>query len=126
MLRELPVELQVGDLITFASSSLDRTQLERSTVVSVTNGTIVSLSDPLNYTHFGEILSFPNPRGGPSTIDERTEVGVLSRNVRLSGGDSAASGSGAYIFVEANASAAISNIFCQYCGQASSFSAEKA
>lgn len=108
---------QVNDEIAITSTSLDPSQLETAIIASIVNGTLLSLSAPLNHSHWGQILSF-NGSSGPQLVDERAEVGVLSRNVLITGGnDQAPLGHGPYIYISVPASADISNVCCRYCGQ---------
>jgi cell migration-inducing and hyaluronan-binding protein len=69
-----------GDEIVLASTDFDPHQAERRTVTAV-RGNALTLDRPLEYMHFGEITH---------GVDERGEVGLLSRNIRIEASDDAA------------------------------------
>jgi hypothetical protein len=62
-----------GDEIVLASTDFSPRQAERRTVAAV-NGNTLTLDRPLEYMHFGEITF---------GVDERGEVGLLTRNIRI-------------------------------------------
>ena len=62
-----------GDEIVLASTDYDPHQAERRTV-AVVEGNAIRLDRPLKYMHFGEVTY---------GVDERGEVGMLSRNIRI-------------------------------------------
>ncbi len=64
---------QVGDEIVLASTDYDPHQAERRTIATV-NGNAITLDQPLEYMHFGQITF---------DVDERGEVGLLTRNVKV-------------------------------------------
>src|SRR5258706_9444829 len=64
---------RVGDEIVLASSDFDPRQAERRTISAVSGNTI-TLDKKLDYMHFGKITF---------DVDERGEVGMLSRNIKL-------------------------------------------
>jgi cell migration-inducing and hyaluronan-binding protein len=64
---------RVGDEIVLASTDFDPRQAERRTISAISGNTI-TLDRKLDYMHFGEITF---------GVDERGEVGLLTRNVRL-------------------------------------------
>lgn len=68
-----------GDRIVVASTSYDPRQAEEVTVSAV-SGTIVTLNQPLKYTHWGQLQSFAG-----QAVDERAEVGLLSHNIVIQG-----------------------------------------
>src|SRR5690606_1290897 len=61
-----------GDEIVLASTDYDPRQAEKRTITAISGNTL-TLDKPLTYMHFGEI-SFG--------VDERGEVGLLSRNIK--------------------------------------------
>lgn len=75
-----------GDLLGLASTDYDPAQSEQVTVRSVAGNT-VTLSSPLKYTHWGDTESI-----GGQMVAEQAEVGLLSRNVLIEGGDDSATG----------------------------------
>jgi hypothetical protein len=64
---------RVGDEIVLASTDFDPRQAERRTVSAI-NGNAITLDRNLEYMHFGEITF---------GVDERGEVGLLTRNIRI-------------------------------------------
>jgi hypothetical protein len=64
---------QRGDEIVLASTDFDPRQAERRTI-SANRGNTITLDRQLEYMHFGEITF---------DVDERGEVGLLTRNIRL-------------------------------------------
>ncbi len=70
-----------GDRIVISSTDFDYEQAEERTVVAV-EGTTLTLDTPLEVEHWGELQSYAG-----QTIDERAEVGLLSRNIVIRGDD---------------------------------------
>jgi cell migration-inducing and hyaluronan-binding protein len=68
-----------GDVIAVASTDFDSKQTERRIITAV-NGNAVTLDQPLKYMHFGKITD---------GVDERGEVGMLSRNILIHASDDA-------------------------------------
>jgi cell migration-inducing and hyaluronan-binding protein len=68
-----------GDRIVVASTDFDPKQAEERTVTAV-RGNRVTLDRPLEYMHYGEITY---------GVDERGEVGLLTRNIRIQASDDA-------------------------------------
>lgn len=64
---------RAGDEIVLASTDFDPHQAERRQVAAISGNTI-TLDKNLDYMHFGEITF---------GVDERGEVGLLTRNIRL-------------------------------------------
>ena len=62
---------RAGDMIALASTDFDPHQAERRTVASI-RGNTITLDKKLDYMHFGKITF---------GVDERGEVGMLSRNI---------------------------------------------
>ena len=62
-----------GDQIVLASTDFDPHQAEERTVAAI-RGNALTLDRPLKYMHFGEITY---------GVDERGEVGLLTRNIRI-------------------------------------------
>jgi cell migration-inducing and hyaluronan-binding protein len=65
--------LAVGDEIVLASTDFDPRQAERRTIAAI-RGNVITLDKKLDFMHFGKITF---------DVDERGEVGMLTRNVRL-------------------------------------------
>ena len=70
-----------GDEIVLASTDFNPRQAERRTVTAI-RGNTITLDKPLQYMHFGEITY---------GVDERGEVGLLTRNIRVQASDDAES-----------------------------------
>ena len=64
---------KVGDEIVLASTDYDARQAERRTIAAISGNTI-TLDKQLDYMHFGEITF---------EVDERGEVGLLTRNIKI-------------------------------------------
>src|SRR5580693_310482 len=64
---------RVGDQIVLASTDFDPHQAERRTVSAI-RGNTITLDKKLDYMHFGKITF---------DVDERGEVGMLSRNILI-------------------------------------------
>jgi hypothetical protein len=76
---------KVGDRIVLASTDYDLNQAEEFTITEVRNsGQNVTINPATEYMHYGVIESYSN---GAKTweLDMRGEVGLLSRNVKVSG-----------------------------------------
>jgi cell migration-inducing and hyaluronan-binding protein len=71
---------QVGDEIVLASTDFEPRQAERRSI-AVINGNSITLDEPLEYMHFGEITF---------DVDERGEVGLLTRNIKVQASEDAA------------------------------------
>ncbi len=68
-----------GDEIVLASTDFDPRQAERRTITAI-NGNSLTLDAPLEYMHFGEITY---------GVDQRGEVGLLTRNIRIQASEDA-------------------------------------
>jgi cell migration-inducing and hyaluronan-binding protein len=64
---------KAGDEIVLASTDFDPRQAERRTIASI-KGNAITLDKKLDYMHFGKITF---------DVDERGEVGLLTRNIKL-------------------------------------------
>src|SRR5580704_11698485 len=64
-------EWRVGDMIVLASTDFDPRQAERRTISAI-HGNTITLDSKLEYMHFGKITY---------DVDERGEVGLLTRNI---------------------------------------------
>jgi len=79
---------RVGDKIVLASTDYNPAQAEVKTINAVTGNTL-TLDSALKYPHFGEVTL---------GVDERGEVGLLTRNILIQGDDqSGANGFGGHI-----------------------------
>lgn len=78
-----------GDIIVIASTDYDPHQAEVRTISSISNGGMTFHFDaPLLYNHFGKLQNYPNSPT-TATLDQRAEVGLLSRNLKIRGDDDA-------------------------------------
>jgi len=64
---------RVGDEIVLASTDFDPRQAERRTIAAI-RGNTITLDKKLDYMHFGKITF---------DVDERGEVGLLTRNIKI-------------------------------------------
>src|SRR5690606_24483471 len=64
---------RVGDEIVLASTDFDPRQAERRTITAV-SGNALTLDKALDYMHFGKITF---------DVDQRGEVGLLTRNIKI-------------------------------------------
>jgi len=71
---------KAGDEIVLASTDFDPRQAERRTIAAIRDNTI-TLDRPLEYMHFGKITF---------GVDERGEVGLLTRNITIQASEDAA------------------------------------
>jgi len=68
-----------GDVIVLASTDFSPRQAEERTITAI-NGNALTLNKPLKYMHFGQITY---------GVDERGEVGLLTRNIKIQASDDA-------------------------------------
>ena len=71
---------RAGDEIVLASTDFDPRQAERRTIAAI-RGNTITLAQKLDYMHFGKITF---------DVDERGEVGLLTRNIKIQASDDAA------------------------------------
>lgn len=89
-----PVAWHAGDRIVVASTDYEPSHAEEAIVVGV-DGASVSLDRALAYTHWGTLQTFAG-----RTLDERAEVGRLTRNVVIAGDvSSAVDGFGGHLMI---------------------------
>lgn len=93
---ERAVDWRAGDHLVIASTDLEPRQAEEVLVTAV-QGTTVTVSPALRNTHFGVSQNF-----GGRPLEERAEVGLLSRNIVIRGDDaSETAGFGGHIMATA-------------------------
>lgn len=90
-----------GDRIVIAPSGTDPADAERRTITSV-NGTTLGLDRALSRTHVGNVETIAGRQ-----IDQRAEVGLLSRNVAVT---SPERGFGGHVIVRNGATARLANV----------------
>lgn len=97
-----------GDVIVLASTDFDSTQAEKRTIAAIA-GSVITLDQPLQYMHFGKITF---------GVDERGEVGMLTRNILIHASDDAErSYFGGHIMAEAGAKMYVSGVELNRMGQ---------
>ena len=111
-LKQAP-DWRVGERIVIASTDYDFNQAEERTITAI-SGATVSFAEPLQYMHYGQMQSF-----GGKTFDQRAEVGLLSRNITVRGGEAgSAEGFGGHIIVREGSTARVSGTELTNMGQA--------
>jgi cell migration-inducing and hyaluronan-binding protein len=99
---------RTGDEIVLASTDFDPRQAERRTITAI-NGNSLTLDKPLEYMHFGEITF---------GVDERGEVGLLTRNIRIQASEDADSNYfGGHIMAMAGSRMQVSGVELSRMGQ---------
>ncbi len=94
-------EWHVGDELVIASTDFDPQQAETLRVKSV-NANTVSLERPLEFTHWGSVVN---------GVDERAEVGLLSKNIVVQGdATSSNDGFGGQVMMMAGAEARLEGV----------------
>ncbi len=116
---------RVGDEIIISSTDYDAHQAEKRTITAlggVTGGENkweLTLDEPLNFMHWGTIQTYNN---GVRTfqVDERAEVGLLTRNIKIQGDDTSESnGFGGHTMVMPSAEVHVSGVEFFQMGQKS-------
>ncbi|GAA0277569.1 hypothetical protein GCM10009127_17970 [Alteraurantiacibacter aestuarii] len=101
-------EWRAGDEIVLASTDFNPRQAERRTITRVSGNTI-SFAEPLEYMHFGEITF---------GVDERGEVAMLTRNIKVQASEDAAeSYFGGHIMAMAGSKAYVEGVELNRMGQ---------
>ncbi len=85
---------EIGDQIAITSSDYEYEQDETFTITDVSlDGLTFTLDNPLAYMHYGETETEDNGLNGADfrewVIDERAQVALLSRNVKIQGDEDA-------------------------------------
>ncbi len=70
---------EAGDKLAIAPSGYDPFEAEEVTITAV-NGNEISFTPALQYPHYGELQTYEG-----KTLDERAEVGLLTRNIKIQG-----------------------------------------
>lgn len=113
------VDWEVGDSIVIASTDYDPHQAEVFSIAGISaDGKKVTLNGSLAYMHYGLIDSFYNGVRHYE-MDERAEVGLLSRNIVIQGdANSATSLYGAHTMSMIGSRSYVENVEFFRCGQA--------
>src|SRR6202167_4501339 len=90
-----------GDVIVVASTDFDPHQAEQRTISSV-SGKVISLDQKLEYMHYGQVTF---------DVDERGEVGMLTRNIRIqASADAETSFSGGHVMAMTGSKMQVSGV----------------
>lgn len=90
-----------GDSIVVASTDYDPHQAERRTISNI-SGKVITLDQKLQYMHFGQVTF---------GVDERGEVGMLSRNIKIqASADSEQTFSGGHVMAMAGSTMQVSGV----------------
>src|SRR5436190_781733 len=90
-----------GDSIVVASTDFDPHQAERRTISSI-SGKVITLDQKLEYMHYGQVTF---------GVDERGEVGMLSRNIHIqASADAEKSFSGGHVMAMAGSTMQVSGV----------------
>jgi len=101
-------EWRAGDEIVLASTDFNPRQAERRTITRVSGNTI-SFAEPLEHMHYGEITF---------GVDERGEVAMLTRNIKVQASEDAAeSYFGGHIMAMAGSKAYVDGVELNRMGQ---------
>jgi len=101
-------EWRVGDEIVLASTDFNPRQAEKRRIARI-RGNVITLDRPLEWMHFGEITY---------GVDERGEVGLLTRNIRIqASADAEESWFGGHIMAMAGSTMTVSGIELYRMGQ---------
>jgi cell migration-inducing and hyaluronan-binding protein len=99
---------EVGDQIVLASTDFDPRQAE-TRHISAIHGNSITLDQPLEYMHYGEITF---------GVDERGEVGLLTRNIKVQASiDAAGSWFGGHIMAMDGSTMTVSGVELTRMGQ---------
>src|SRR5690606_10897948 len=99
---------RAGDEIVLASTDFNPRQAERRTITRV-SGNRISFAEPLEYMHYGEITF---------GVDERGEVAMLTRNIKVQASEDAAeSYFGGHIMAMAGSNAYVDGVELNRMGQ---------
>jgi cell migration-inducing and hyaluronan-binding protein len=85
---EQSVRWEPGSKFVVTSTDFDAHQAEVRTITRVEKGTRVWFDEPLAFSHFGELQYFPGHGTNKAmlkVLDERAEVGLLTRNIIIQG-----------------------------------------
>ena len=96
-----PGDWKKGEQIVVASTDFDPHQAEERTISSI-SGKVITLDQKLQYMHYGEVTF---------GVDERGEVGMLTRNIRIQAStDAEKSFSGGHVMAMAGSTMQVSGV----------------
>jgi hypothetical protein len=118
-LKEPVAGWAVGNCIVIASTDFDMNRAEERTITAVSaDQRTFTLNAALSYRHFGQLQTYSSANGQSWTVDERGEVGMLTRNLVVEGDAASTSiAFGGHIMVMAGSFARASNIELNRMGQ---------
>ncbi len=102
---------KAGDRIVLASGDYNQGQAEEA-VLSAASGSHLTLSAPLGHGHFGQVVTVSGV-----AVDERAEVGLLTRNITIRGDTGSTPGYGGHIMLMAGATAHVEGVELFQMGQ---------
>ena len=102
---------KAGDRLVLASSDYSPDKAEEVVIASV-SGRTVTLTSGLKYEHYGQVLTVSGVQ-----VDERAEVGLLSRNITIQGDTGSTPGYGGHMIIMGGATAHIEGIELFQMGQ---------
>lgn len=105
------VDWRAGDRVVIASTDYDAGKAEEA-VLTAAGGTSVSLQAGLRNTHWGTLQSLAG-----HTLDERAEVGLLTRNITIQGDSASLAGFGGHVIILQGATARIEGASFMRMGQ---------
>ena len=96
-----PGDWKKGEQIVVASTDFDPHQAEERTIAGI-SGKVITLDQKLQYMHYGEVTF---------GVDERGEVGMLTRNIRIqASADAEKSFSGGHVMAMAGSTMKVSGV----------------
>ena len=118
LLLEAAPNWRAGDRVVIASTDYYWDQAEERTVAGMA-GEKVTLDEPLSFLHWGTLQVFPHQNlSGLTMLDERAEVGLLSRNIVIEGDElSGVAGFGGHIMAMSGAKLYLSGVELNRMGQ---------
>ena len=78
-----PTQWNIGDRLVIAPSGYDAFEAEEVTITAM-EGRNISFTPSLNFSHYGELQEYEG-----KIVDERAEVGLLNRNIKIQGASDA-------------------------------------
>lgn len=77
---QVATDWKVGESIVVAATSFEHTEAEQRTITAITGGTDITVDKPFAFKHYAATETY-----GTKTIEIRAEVGLLSRNIKITG-----------------------------------------
>lgn len=104
---------QVGDTLVVAPTDYEPSEAEERIITNI-SGTLVALDRPLYHRHWGQIQTLGN---SGATMDERAEVGLLSRNIIIRGRNAPGKKFGGHLMFMEGSASRMSNVEVTGMGQ---------